>query len=101
MGAVFTHRVPLDRYPLKNTVVAKVATRTIHNKLVRESKPENEEVIPMGTNQQNNSGCLFPFRGDFLPILGRMVIDDEEHRRREDKIEEDQEENDNFSEDDD
>lgn len=53
----------------------------------------------MGTNQQNNTGCLFPFGGDFLPIFGLMVIDDEERRRRAEIIEEEQEEDDDSSDD--
>ncbi len=38
--------------------------------------------------QNNNSGCLFPFGGDFLPLFALLVLDDEEHRKEAEELEE-------------
>lgn len=54
----------------------------------------------MGPKENNNSGCLFPFGGDFPLLLGLLFLDEEERRRREADFDED-EENDDFELDDD
>lgn len=40
--------------------------------------------------QNNNSGCLFPFGGDFLPLFALLILDDEERRRRAEELEEEE-----------
>ena len=48
----------------------------------------------MGFKENNNSGCLFPFGGDFLPLLGLLFLEEEERRRRETDVDEDVEDDD-------
>lgn len=38
--------------------------------------------------QNNNSGCLFPFGGDFLPLFALLILDDEERRKEAEELEE-------------
>jgi hypothetical protein len=54
----------------------------------------------MGPNANNNSGCLFPFGGDFLPLLGLLFLYEGERRWREADFDGD-EENDDIEVDDD
>lgn len=47
-----------------------------------------------GNDRSQNSGCLFPFSGDFLPLFALLVLDDEERKRRERELEEEEDEED-------
>lgn len=43
-----------------------------------------------GNDRSQNSGCLFPFSGDFLPLFALLVLDDEERKRRAKELEEEE-----------
>ena len=64
----------------------------------------------MSSNQNNNSGCLFPFGDDFLPIFmfffhvnqpnpGASGFDDDEDEEQDEEIEDTQEDDDMESDD--
>lgn len=44
-----------------------------------------------GNDRNQNSGCLFPFGGNFLPLFALLVLDDEERKRRARELEEEEE----------
>ena len=48
----------------------------------------------MGNDYSDNSGCLFPFGDDFLPLFALLVLNQEERRRREQELEEEDEDDD-------
>jgi hypothetical protein len=50
----------------------------------------------MVEKKNNNSGCLFPFGGDFLSLFALLIIDDEERRKRAEEMDD---ENNNLNED--
>lgn len=48
-------------------------------------------LLMTGNDRNQNSGCLFPFGGNFLPLFALLVLDDEERKRRARELEEEEE----------